>query len=149
MTRVNTRILVPLVTGALGVLWLVVGAVDHGLWIDGRPTGGFFPGVAGVLLAVVSALAISGELKAEPPSFIRTHLYPTIAAVSVVLAAMLIGFFPAMTVYVFLWMRLFERYSLRFSVLVTVLTIAAVYGIFSMWLRVPFPGGLVMQWIVG
>jgi putative tricarboxylic transport membrane protein len=65
--------------------------------------------------------------------------------VSVVVLALLIGFFPALTLYVFGWIKWYEKYSWRLTILITVITIGAMYGIFAMWLRVPFPEGAVVE----
>lgn len=149
MVRVSSRVILPAITATLGVLWVVVGLFVYGWWIDGRPASGFFPTVVGFLLAVVSGMAIAGEFRSAPPGFFLYHAYPTLAAVSVVLAAMLIGFFPALAIYCFCWIRWFEKYSWRFSILLTVGTIGGVYAIFRLWLRVPFPGGLIAQLVAG
>lgn len=149
MTRINTRIIALVLAIALGALWIGIGIVDLGIWVDGRPTGGFFPFLAGVLLILVSVLAIQGELATDPPEFFGMHLYPVIAAVSVVLLALIIGFFPALALYAFLWLWKYEAYPLRFSFVVSAISIGAVYGIFRLWLRVPFPQGMIQNLVLG
>ena len=149
MTRINTRIIAPILTIALGALWIGIGIVDTGIWVDGRPTSGFFPSLAGALLVFVSVLAIRDELATDSPEFFGMHLYPVIAAVSVVLLALVIGFFPALALYAFLWLWKYEAYSLRFSLMVSAISIGAVYGIFRLWLRVPFPQGLIQRLVQG
>lgn len=148
MNRMNTRVLLPGATALLGLFWAVVGVAQYGWWVDGRPTSGFFPVIVGVLLAAVSILAVVNEFRHERPLFAVSHLYPVLAAVGVVLGALLIGFFPALTLYTFLWLKLYERYDTRFSLLTTAVTIGAMYGVFSLWLRVPFPRGLIIDLVV-
>ena len=145
MKSMSSRMILPVITAALGVLWTVVGITQYGWFEDGRPLPGFFPIIVGVLTAGVSIIAILGERKTTPPKFLVTHLYPFLAAVAVVLLAMLIGFFPALLIYVFAWLKGYEKYSWKFSILTTAATIGGVYGIFALWLRVPFPmGSLIM-----
>jgi hypothetical protein len=145
MKQISSRTILPVLTAALGILWTIVGFTQYGWFEAGRPLPGFFPIIVGVLTAGVSILAVLRERKASPPQFLLTHLYPLLAAVGVVLLAMLIGFFPALTLYVFGWLKGYEKYSWKFSVLSTAVTIGGVYGIFALWLKVPFPmGSLVM-----
>lgn len=147
MTRINSRIVLPIVTAAVGVLWIYVGLTYHGWYIEERPASGFFPSIVGVLLTFVSVLAVIKEMREDPPEFWVSHIHPLLAAVSVVVFALLIGFFPALTAYVFAWLKWYEKYSWKFSVATTAVTIAAVYGIFSMWLRVPFPVGWIIEMV--
>ena len=149
MRSFNSRILLPIVTTIIGVGWVYIGLRYHGWWIEGRAASGFFPTLVGGLLAAVSVMALISELKEEPPEFWVSHLHPLLAAVAVVVAALLIGFFPALTLYVFGWLKLYEKYSWRLSLGVTAVTTAGMYGIFSMWLRVPFPQGAILDLVLG
>jgi len=76
-------------------------------------------------------------------------IYPLLAVVGVIFASMLIGFFPAMFLYLFFWLKLYEKYSLLFSSLTSVFTTGIMYGIFVMWLRVLFPSGYLYRLITG
>ena len=146
--HLNTRVVLPALTGVIGILWIYVGLVHHGWWVEGRPGSGFFPSLAGGILLFVSILAVLSERREEPPMFMVSHVYPVAAAVAVVLLALLIGFFPALTLYVLGWVKFYERYRWPFSLAVTAVTIGAMYGIFSIWLRVPFPDGALFAMVV-
>ena len=148
MTRFNTRIILPIVTTGIGALWVLVGLIDHGWWVNGKPASGFFPTIIGALLVVVSVLVVIGESKVDPPGFIVSHLHPLMAAVAVVLLALLIGFFPALTLYVFLWLKVYEKHTWVFSLLTTAITIGAMFGIFSLWLSVLFPRGALVELVL-
>lgn len=147
MTRINSRVILPSMTTAVGVLWIFVGLTYHGWYVNDKPGSGFFPTIVGVLLVVMSIMAIVSESKEEPPEFLKSHLHPLLAAVAVVLLALLIGFFLALTLYVFGWLKVYEKYSWKISVTTTTITIAVVYGIFAMWLRVLFPAGLILEMV--
>ncbi len=148
MTRINTRIFLPGLSALVGALWIFVGLTEYGWWANGRATSGFFPTLVGALLIIVSVLAITSEVKEKAPVFMTAHIYPLLAAVSVVVVALLIGFFPALTLYVLGWLKLYEKFTWKFSLLVTLVTIAAMYGIFAMWLRVPFPLGAIVEMVI-
>lgn len=145
----NSRIVLPAITSVLGAVWVYTGLMFHGWWVEGRAQGGFFPSIVGGLLVLVSVLAIISERRADPPEFWVSHVHPLLATVGVVGMAMLIGFFPALIVYVFAWLRWYEKYSWAFTGMVTVITVGLMYGIFSMWLRVPFPEGFILQLVRG
>jgi len=143
----NTRVVFPAASACIGILWVVVGLSKYGWYVDEKPASGFFPILIGGLLAFIGILAALSERKQSPPEFVSSYLHPLLAAVSVVFFALVIGFFPALTLYVFGWLRWYEKYSARFSLIVTAITIALMYGIFSMWLRVPFPMGQLFEMI--
>ena len=145
MTHLNSRVFLPAVTACIGLVWVVVGIVFHGWWIDGRPGSGFFPSLVGGVLVLVSVITVWEELKGAPPTFNVSHLFPIAAVVAIILSVLLIGFFPALTLYVFSWLKWYEKYTGRFAALITVVTIASMYGVFSLWLRVPFPQGVILE----
>ncbi len=149
MARANSRFVFPTIATAIGALWVAVGLSRYGWISDGKPSSGFFPVIVGALLAAIGIVAIVSELKIEPPRFFSVHLHPLLATVAVVVFALLVGFFPALSVYVFGWLKAYEKYTWRFSLLVTVVTIALVYGVFAAWLRVPFPRGFIMDALRG
>ena len=147
MRRVHSRVVFPVLTGLLGALWIFIGLTYHGWWTEGRPQSGFFPALIGAILLLVSVLAVINELQEEKPTFLFSHIYPVAAALGMVVFAQLLGFFPALMLFVFGWLKLYEKYGIVFSVTTTVVTAAAMYGIFYMWLRVPFPTGLLLKLI--
>ena len=145
---INSRVVFPAASVCLGILWVVVGLSSYGWYVDEKPASGFFPVLIGGLLIPIGILAIVSERTQAPPAFISSYIHPLLAAVSVVFFALVIGFFPALSIYVFGWLRWYEKYSIRFSLIVTAITIASMYGIFSMWLRVPFPIGQLFEMIL-
>jgi hypothetical protein len=148
MQRINNRVILPFLTVLLGGVWVIIGLGQYDWYADGKPGSGFFPTITGALLLLMSILAIVSESKLETPKFRIFHFYPIITAVGIVLFAMLIGFFPALTLYVFGWLKWYEKYNLKTTILTTILTIAGMYGVFSMWLRVPFPMGFFLEGIL-
>ena len=148
MKGLNSRVFVPIGTMIFGLLWVFVGLRYHGWWNDGRAASGFFPVLAGGLLALISVLAFLSERMENPPEFFIFHLIPLLAAVLVVGIAMVVGFFPALMLYMIGWLRWYERYTWRLSTSITAITILAMYGVFSVWLRVPFPKGILVELIM-
>jgi len=145
---INSRVVFPAASVCLGILWVVVGLGSYGWYVDEKPASGFFPILIGGLLIPIGILAIMSERTQAAPKFISSYIHPLLAAVSVVFFALVIGFFPALTIYVFGWLRWYEKYPIRFSLIVTAITIAFMYGIFAMWLRVPFPIGQLFEMLL-
>ena len=145
MKRLNARAVFPVITLLLGLLWLSLGLTQYGWWISGRAQSGFFPSLVGGFLIFVSILAIIAEIREEKAHFIVGYLHPVLAAVGMVVLALLIGFFPALVIYLFGWLKWYEKYDLRIAGITTVITAAFMYGVFHMWLRVPFPTGILIE----
>ena len=147
MKQFNSRAVFPILTLLVGAVWFFLGITQYGYWSEGRAMSGFFPTIIGGGLILMSVFAFLAELKAEKPSFILAYLHPVAAALGMVLLAMLIGFFASLALYIFCWLKWYEKYNLRLSLFTSVATTAAMYGIFGMWLKVPFPAGILFGWI--
>ena len=145
MKQFNSRAVFPLVTFAVGVLWLVLGITHYGYWLNGRALSGFFPTLIGGGLAMMSVMAFLAELKEGKPSFMIIYIHPVLAALGMVVMALIAGFFTALAIYLFSWLKWYEKYSVKLSLLTTALTTAATFGVFYMWLRVPFPQGFLFN----
>lgn len=149
MKKLNSRVILPSSTLILGIIWVVMGFIKYKWWTEKGPGSGFFPIIVGAILAGISVMAIINERHEEEPHYIMGNLYPLLAAVGILLAAMIIGFFPALIIFVFSWLKYFEKYSLRFSLLTSGITVISLYGTFVLWLRVPFPMGIIYKAIIG
>lgn len=146
--KTNTRVIIPALTFVLGLVWLIYGLTNYGWWDEG-PGSGFFPSIIGILISGVSIIAFLEGRKLEPPEYIKASFLPFIAAFVTVGSAMIIGFFPAMFLFLQGWLKLIEKYSWKKSLPISVITTAILYGVFAMWLMVPFPAGLIFNVIRG
>jgi uncharacterized ion transporter superfamily protein YfcC len=146
--RINTRAVIPGATFFLGLLWVFYGLSNYGWWDEG-PGSGFFPSIIGIMLAGISVIAFLEGVKLEPPEYFKASYYPFAAAALTVGAAMIIGFFPAMFLFLQGWMKLYEKFSWKKSLPISIITTGILYGVFAMWLMVPFPAGLIFDAIRG
>ncbi len=146
--KLNTRLIIPVLTFAVGVLWVVYGLKNYGWWDQG-PGSGFFPSIIGIILAGISIIALLEGIKMPAPEYVKASWYPFIAAFATVGLAMIIGFFPAMFLFLEGWLKIYEKYSWKKSLPISIITTAALYGIFAMWLMVPFPAGVIFNAIRG
>ena len=149
MIRFNSRMILPLTTSLLGAFWLVFGLLKYGWWGENGPQSGFFPAIIGSILLIVSILSIFISPSSAGPQFNFESFTPILAVIAVVMVAFLIGFFPSLTLFILLWMKFYEKYDWFRSVVTTVATIAVSYGVFSLWLKIPFPEGLILNTLRG
>ena len=70
-------------------------------------------------------------------------MIPVGAMILILLCNLLVCMLPSCMVVSFLWLKLFEKYSWKTSIIATVLLFVFIYGIFKLWLNVPFPTGLL------
>ena len=56
---------------------------------------------------------------------------------------------PAIILYVILWLRVVEKTPWKQTLIVLATIMAIVYGVFVVWLGVPFPQGFILEALLG
>ena len=114
------------------------------------PGPGFFPFWLGVFLALVSFLYFVTQLGSDPKPVAlwtkRTWVRPTLAAVVMFIYALFIGwigFFTATFLLFLVWLILIEREKWLTVGLVSVLGTIGLYYIFTVFLKVSLPKGIL------
>jgi len=126
----------------IGVISIYLGVTQYQFWIRTVPGGGFMPVLIGGLMILISILTMLDKNVRLKFKVERKSLIPVIAILITLILNLLIGLIPALTLMVFIWLKWFEKYPLKASIITTVFTSAFTYAIFGWWLRVPFPTGL-------
>ena len=143
------RKIFPVFAVILGVFWVVM-SFEYGLWIRRGPGGGFFPLIGGILCAGFGLIYLIGEIRAPNPAHIdKKFTYPILAVLAVLLASYAIGLLPAMLLYIFFWLWLYEKRAALSSFLISACTVAGMWAVFVYWLVVPLPKGAVHAMIFG
>lgn len=128
-----------------GLFYMYMGVTKYGIWEGITIKGGFMPFVCGAIVTILCILMLVGKIKkgvkAEP--FEKKALLPVAAMILILIVNLLVGLLPACIVVSLLWLRFIEKYSWKTSILTSVVLFAFMYGIFSLWLNVPFPEGLL------
>ena len=148
--KFNSKSVVALACIAIAVVWMYLGITKYGLWDPKEgPLSGFFPTIIGGVLLISSALYFIRSFSMEGAKYEKGAIQLAIGMLVIFGVSYLIGFLPTLLLFYIFWLRMMEKMSVRTSIIATVVMTAIVYGTFSMWLKVPFPEGLLLEMILG
>lgn len=143
------------------ILWIVMGVGEYGIWAGQAPGGGLFPVIGGgivlicclvdILMRVVKKQPINGTRYEGKDQHIMLGWVPRILRPLAVviygficlLVLVYFGFLPCSFLTCLIWLIFISRRTVVRSVITTVLVSAVLYGIFVLWLNIPFPKGLL------
>ena len=144
------KTIIPLVSLALGSFWIYYGLTRHGFWHLVRgPVAGFVPTLIAGTLVVVSILGMiqSFREKAEPD---RMENWVIVLASGIVFfLVFLFGMMISLLAFVFVWLKFYEKTSWKDTGIVLAISFAIMFGVFVLWLGVPFPRGIVIDAVLG
>lgn len=133
----------------VAIVWVQQGIVRYGFWEDGRPGGGFVPVIfATIVLAAALAILIRvvfGKKKQGKYAFQSSAFIPVAAAVLGGFMLQVVGIVLSVFLFTSIWMRFLSKYSWLKTLIASSLFTLFIYGIFGMWLRVPFPHGFIFR----
>ena len=148
--KFNSKSVVALACIAIAVVWMYLGITQYGLWDPKEgPLSGFFPTIIGGVLLISSAIYFIQSFSMEGAKYEKGAIQLAIGMLVIFGASYLIGFLPTLLLFYIFWLRVMEKMPVRTIIIATVVMTAIVYGTFSMWLRVPFPEGLLLEMILG
>ena len=148
--KFNSKSVVALACIAIAVVWMYLGITQYGLWDPKEgPLSGFFPTIIGGVLLISSAIYFIRSFSMEGAKYEKGAIQLAIGMLVIFGASYLIGFLPTLLLFYIFWLRVMEKMPVRTIIIATVVMTAIVYGTFSMWLRVPFPEGLLLEMILG
>lgn len=133
-----------MVTG-LAVTWQ---GRRYGYWTPATGPGtGFFPVLVGVLASILGVLlwmgGRGGGERLWARGELRAALLGAAALTGTALLVNYLGMLLALSLFALLWTRLVGRYPWRTGLLVMLCTGGGIYLIFSYWLKVPLPAGVL------
>lgn len=146
----NLRTVIPLATIVISLVFIVVGLKDYGFW-KGQPTPGFFPIIIAVVLLISSVacfIQIARDQDSEAVRYNRSELMVILGAAGIILCTFVIGLVPSCLIYIFLWLRFVEHASWKVIVVIELIMAAIILGVFTFWLQIRFPMGLLLDMIL-
>ncbi len=147
--KITSQMMIPVFTAVVAVLFISFGYAKYGFWHPTKgPLPGFFPVIIGSVLFVISVLAFITSLHEEGTDYPLENWYPAFCTVLIMLSTLIIGMLPSLAIFVVLWLKWYEKYSWKTTLIVFVIIMGIVMGAFVFWLGVPFPKGIIYDMIV-
>ena len=149
--KIPSKILVPIVTLAIGVLFAVISFGQYGFWDSTamKPTKGFFPGIISVALIALSVLAFINGLKSPNAEFKLINWYVPAAVLLIIGSTYVIGMIPSLLIFVFLWLKVYEKQSWVTTLVSLAIVAFIVIGCFIICFDIQFPIGFIGELIFG
>lgn len=148
MINLRASRVIPLSTLLFACVFLYLGVTRFGFWHDAvGPLPGFVPSIIAALLIPVSLLALLQSGKAKPVRYSRSCYTVVLGVAAVMASTFLIGMIPSLALYLVVWLRRFGKASWRQTVITTFIMMGITIGVFVAWLNVPFPKGVLGQFL--
>ena len=149
--KIPTKVIVPVVTCAIGILFASIAFGQYGFWdsVAMKPTKGFFPGIISIGLIALSVLAFVNGLKSPTAEFRLINWYVPLAVLLIIAATYVIGMIPSLLIFVFLWLKVYEKQSWTTTIIALLIVSFIVIGCFRIWLDIQFPIGFIGELIFG
>lgn len=149
-TRFGLNQAIPLATAAMAGIFLWLGLTKYGFWNATKgPMSGFFPVVIAAALLLVSIASFFQSFAEKKTLLPPINWLPALGVVLIIGASLLIGMVPSLGLYMLLWLRYFEKYDWKTTLLTSSFMMAIVIGCFVFWLGVAFPQGLIYEAFTG
>ncbi len=151
VVKIPTKVIVPVVTCAIGILFASIAFGQYGFWdsVAMKPTKGFFPGIISIGLIALSVLAFINGLKSPTAEFRLINWYVPLAVLLIIAATYVIGMIPSLLIFVFLWLKVYEKQSWTTTIIALLIVSFIVIGCFRIWLDIQFPIGFIGELIFG
>ena len=98
-----------------------------------------------VLLAasVACFIQIVKDKDSADVSYNRNELMVMLGAAAIILCTSLIGLVPSCLIYILLWLKLVEHAPWKAVITIEIIMAAIILGVFTTWLQIRFPVGLL------
>ncbi len=146
--KIGTKTILPLGTTLLGIIFAIIGFFKYGFWDENIGTlPGFFPTIIGILLTIISSLALMQSFKDDKNPSKKENWYPVIAVILIIIGNFVFGMYISLFAFLIYWVRYYEKYSWKVTMLIFAIMFVIVVGAFGTWLNINFPKGLIYNLI--
>lgn len=143
--KFHSQMVIPIVTAVIALVFIVVGVKEYGFW-KGQPTPGFFPIIIAAALLIASVVNIMQVLTGKnlpTVKYNKDEFLVILGGGAIILCTFLIGLPLSCFLYIFLWLRLVEHAPIKHIVIIELVIAFIIIGVFTLWLQVRFPTGLL------
>ena len=141
----NLRLVIPVLTIVISLVFIIVGITQYGFWTN-QPTPGFFPIIIAVCLLASSIgafIQVAKDKDSAPVKYNVNELLVMLGALGIILGTLVIGLPISCLVYVLLWLKLMEHAPWKVVIIIELIIAAIIFGVFTAWLQIRFPWGLL------
>lgn len=141
----NLRLVIPIATIIISLVFIVVGITQYGFWTN-QPTPGFFPIIIAVCLLASSIgafIQVARDKDSAPVKYNRNELLVMLGALGIIIGTFIVGLPVSCLIYVLLWLKLVEHAPWKVVIIIEIIIAAIILGVFSAWLQIRFPEGVV------
>lgn len=149
--KLPVKMIIPILTAVIGIVFFYIGVFEYGFWDSAasKPTKGFFPVIIATALIALSILSFINGLKSEKLTFSFKNWLVPISVVLIIISSYVIGLVLSIGVFLVLWLKVYEKQSLRVILVALAVTLFIVVGCFQLWLGIDFPQGIILDMILG
>lgn len=143
--KFHSQVLIPIATAIVALVFIVIGVKEYGFW-KGQPTPGFFPIIIAVVLlasSIAGFFQIARDKDSADVKYNRNELMVMLGAAGIILCTFLIGLVPSCLIYILLWLKLVEHAPWKVVITIEIIMAAIILGVFTAWLQIRFPMGLL------
>ena len=98
--------------------------------------------------SIACFLQIARDKDSETVQYNRNELMVMLGAAGIILCTFIIGLVPSCLIYIFLWLKFVEHASWKVIVIIELIMAAIILGVFTFWLQIRFPMGLLLDMIL-
>ena len=109
-------------------LYALYSSFKYGIWVNNGPGGGFIALFIGLILIVLCGYSL---LKEKSQLFKINELKKSLIP------------FIGIGIYILAWLVLIEKYKPIKALAIDLTICVFMYAVFSIWLKVPFPNGII------
>ena len=122
---------------------------QFGFWNPLRGgTPAFMPICIATVLLISSSVMLLMSFKDEKPAYTPLCFLFLLICLSIIGLSAVFGFLPSLLLFVLLWLKLVEKAPWKGTLIVFASLAVLGYGLFEIWLRVPFPKGLLLELLI-
>ena len=146
----KTKYLVPAAVIAAGLFFGIYTYTHYTLFKPSQgPGDGFLPLVLSILLVIVGLFDLRKCAQRKTGTITKENWLIVLCVGAVIALSYVLGMVPCILIFAFLWLKLKEKCTWKETLIAMLVVIVLVVGIFTLWMEIPFPEGLLFELIAG